>query len=89
DDQPLQPVSPAIGDPVLPRRDALARLTGLGPRGGLAAILLGLAVSFFALGYTAVYWRNADMDFMVIYNALALNDGRPQLYFDHPAYLTI
>src|ERR1700737_551385 len=30
-----------------------------------------------------------EMDFMVIYSALALNDGKPQLYFDHPAYLTI
>ena len=26
---------------------------------------------------------------MVIYNALVLNDGKPQLYFDHPAYITI
>ena len=29
------------------------------------------------------------MDFMVIYNALAMNDGKPQLFFDHTAYLTI
>ena len=29
------------------------------------------------------------MDFMVIYNALALNDGKPQQFFDHTAYLTI
>jgi len=36
-----------------------------------------------------IYWRNADMDFMVIYNALVLNDGKPQLFFDHTAYLTI
>jgi hypothetical protein len=26
---------------------------------------------------------------MVIYNALALNDGKPQLFFDHTAYITI
>jgi len=89
DDLPARPVSSATSDFALPQRDALARLTGLGPRGGLAAILLGLAVSFFALGFPAVYWRSADMDFMVIYNALVLNDGRPQQYFDHPAYLTI
>ncbi|MES2198378.1 MAG: hypothetical protein V4517_28495, partial [Pseudomonadota bacterium] len=31
----------------------------------------------------------ADMDFMVVYNALALNDGRPQHFFDHTAYVTI
>ena len=49
----------------------------------------GLAVSFFLFGYALIYWRNADMDFMVIYNALALNDGKPQLFFDHTAYLTI
>jgi hypothetical protein len=29
------------------------------------------------------------MDFMVIYNALVLNDGKPQLFFDHSAYITI
>src|SRR5207244_8122263 len=34
-------------------------------------------------------WRNADMDFMVIYSALAMNDGKPQQFLDHTAYLTI
>jgi hypothetical protein len=29
------------------------------------------------------------MDFMVIYNALVMNDGKPQHFFDHTAYLTI
>src|SRR5258707_3947934 len=29
------------------------------------------------------------MDFMVIYNPLVLNDGKPQLFFDHTAYITI
>ncbi|SHJ33592.1 hypothetical protein SAMN05444159_0351 [Bradyrhizobium lablabi] len=70
-------------------RDAFDRLTFLGWRWGLAAIVGGLAVSFFLFGYALIYWRNADMDFMVIYNALALNDGKPQLFFDHTAYLTI
>src|SRR3984957_2230767 len=69
--------------------DALAPLTFLGWRGGLAAIAASLAVSFFFYGYAVVYWRNADMDFMVIYNALVLNDGKPQLFFDHTGYLTI
>ncbi|UTD29400.1 hypothetical protein [Bradyrhizobium sp. WD16] len=72
-----------------PATDALDRLTGLGWSGGLAAILLALAASFALLGYTTVYWRHADMDFMVIYSSLALNDGQPQQFFDHPAYLTI
>src|ERR1700694_853809 len=70
-------------------KDAFDRLTFLGWRWGLAAITAGLAASFFLFGYAVIYWRNADMDFMVIYNALALNAGKPQLFFDHTAYLTI
>src|SRR5258708_27686492 len=70
-------------------QDALDRLTCLGWRWGLAAIVPGLAASFFLYGYALIYWRNADMDFMVIYNALALNNGKPQLFFDHTGYLTI
>jgi hypothetical protein len=70
-------------------RDALAPLTFLGWGAGLAAIVGSLAASFFLFGYALVYWRNADMDLMVIYNALILNDGRPQQFFDHTGYLTI
>jgi hypothetical protein len=70
-------------------KDAFDRLTFLGWRWGLAAITAGLAASFLLFGYAVIYWRNADMDFMVIYSALALNDGKPQLFFDHTAYLTI
>ena len=69
--------------------NALDRLTWFGWSGGLAAILAGLVVSFILFGYAVVYFRNADMDFMLIYNALVLNDGKPQAFFDHPAYLTI
>jgi hypothetical protein len=74
---------------IVAARDAFDRLTFLGWRGGLVAIVAGLAASFFLFGYALIYWRNADMDFMVIYNALTLNDGRPQTFFDHTAYLTI
>jgi hypothetical protein len=70
-------------------KDAFDRLTFLGWGWGLAAITAGLAASFFLFGYALIYWRNADMDFMVIYNALVLNDGKPQLFFDHTAYITI
>jgi hypothetical protein len=70
-------------------KDAFDRLTFLGWRWGLTAVVGGLALSFFLFGYALIYWRNADMDFMVIYNALAMNDGKPQLFFDHTAYLTI
>jgi len=69
--------------------DALAPLTFLGWRLGLAAIVAGLTASFFLYGYALVYWRNADMDLMVIYNAFALNDGKPQHFFDHTGYITI
>lgn len=48
-----------------------------------------MAASFLLAGYFVVYWRNADMDFMVVYNVLLLNDGQPQIYFDHPGYFTI
>ncbi|WP_284416961.1 MULTISPECIES: hypothetical protein [unclassified Bradyrhizobium] len=69
--------------------DPLDRLTPFGWRGGVAIALLLSFVSFVVVGYFTVYWRNADMDFMVIYNALAMNDGGAQAFFDHPAYLTI
>ena len=78
-----QPSHPPIGS------DTLDRLTFLGWRRSLAAIMAGLAVSFLLFGYFVVYWRNADMDFMVIYSALAMNAGKPQQYLDHTAYLTI
>jgi hypothetical protein len=70
-------------------KDIFDRLTFLGWRWGLAAIVAGFAASFFLIGYAVVYWRNADMDFMVVYNALILNDGKPRQFFDHTAYLTI
>jgi hypothetical protein len=70
-------------------KDTFARLTFFGWQWGLTAMVAGLALSFFLFGYAVIYWRNADMDFVVIYNALALNDGKPQHYFDHPAYITI
>ncbi len=84
DSQTSTPPSP--GDP---RSDALARLTPFGWNGGLAFILALLAASFFLAGYFVIYWRNADMDFMIVYNALVMNDGKPQAFFDHPSYFTI
>src|ERR1700691_5256672 len=79
----------ATEPPIDTAKDAFDRLTFLGWRGGLIAIVAGMAASFFLFGYALIYWRNADMDFMVIYNALALNDGKPQLFFDHTGYITI
>src|SRR3978361_750608 len=82
------PVSVTTPQPVAVK-DVLVRWTFLGWRWGLAAIVAGLAASFFLLGYALIYWRNADMDFMVIYNAFLLNEGKPQQFFDHTAYITI
>jgi hypothetical protein len=82
--------APTTQPPIIAaKEDAFDRLTFLGWRTGLTAIVAGLAASFFLFGYALIYWRNADMDLMVIYNALVLNDGKPQLFFDHTAYLTI
>jgi hypothetical protein len=84
-----QPLKSAATTGAAATKDAFDRVTFLGWRKGLAAIVLGLAASFFMFGYALVYWRNADMDFMVVYNALVLNDGKPQQFFDHTAYITI
>ena len=65
-----QPSSPAR---------SLERLTRFGWTGSLAIILATLTASFFLLGYFAIYWRSADMDLMVVYNAIVMNDGKPQL----------
>jgi hypothetical protein len=68
--------------------DAISRLTPFGWSGGLVFITALSAASFFLAGYFIIYWRNADMDFMVVYSALLLNDGQPA-FFPHPAYFTI
>src|SRR6266550_8091763 len=81
--------SPLNAPPKAAPMDNFDRLTFLGWRWGLAAIIAGLALSFFLFGYAVIYWRNADMDLMVSHSALALNDGKPQSFFDHTAYITI
>jgi hypothetical protein len=84
------PTRASISQPqIRAAQDALDRLTFLGWRWGLTAIVAGMAASFALFGYALIYWRNADMDLMVIYNALVLNDGKPQLFFDHTGYITI
>jgi hypothetical protein len=85
----MDPSSPAHSTHEPTAKDSFDRMTFLGWRNGLLAIVAGFTASFFLFGYALVYWRNADMDFMVVYNALVLNDGKPQQFFDHTAYLTI
>lgn len=69
--------------------DALQPLTLLGWRGGLITIFVGLLLTYPVFSYPVPYWRHGDMDLTSIYNAFLLNDGKPQEYFDHPAYFNI
>jgi hypothetical protein len=71
------------------RDDVLDRLTFLGWSGALAAIMAGLLLSFLLFGYFVVYYRYADMDLVLIHDALAMNVGHPVHYVDHPGYLII
>lgn len=72
------------------RRSAgLDGLIPFGWSGTLLATLGGLLISFLLFGFWWPYWRVADMDFMMVYQAFLLNAGRPQDFFDHPGYLDI
>ena len=55
------------------------------------ALVAGARARRFSCSATSlIYWRNADMDLMVIYNALVLNDGKPQqLLRSHRPIITI
>jgi hypothetical protein len=57
--------------------------------GGLLVFCAGMLASFLVAGFWYPYWRIADMDFWVVYNAFLLNVPLPQEYFDHPGYLSI
>jgi hypothetical protein len=57
--------------------------------GSLAGIVAGVVVSFFLLGFFWPYWRIADMDLWMVYEAWLFNDGLSQEWFDHPGYLNI
>jgi hypothetical protein len=65
------------------------RLVRVGWMGQLVITFTGMIASFLVAGFWYPYWRVADMDFFVVYNALLLNDHLPQEYFDHPGYLPI
>lgn len=65
------------------------RLVPFNWRGELLVIGLGMLASFLIAGFWYPYWRIADMDFWVVYNAFLLNVPLPQEYFAHPGYLSI
>lgn len=58
-------------------------------RGSIAVVVLGLVVSFLLFGFWWPYWKAADMDLWVVYEAFLRNERLPQEFFDHPAYLSI
>ncbi len=45
--------------------------------GELLVICFGMLLSFLVAGFWYPYWRVADMDFMIVYNALLLNAHWP------------
>lgn len=65
------------------------RLIKFNLAGQFIIIFAGMIVSFLIAGFWYPYWRVADMDFPIVYNALLLNDHLPQELFDHPGYLPI
>jgi hypothetical protein len=69
-------------------RRAVANVLFHGWKSSIAALVAGMAVSVFLFGFWMPYWRIADQDMILAYQALLLNDGRAQEYFDHPGYLS-
>ena len=57
--------------------------------GQFLVIFAGMLVSFLIAGFWFPFWRIADMDMFVVYNAFLLNAHLPQAFFDHPGYLPI
>ncbi len=57
--------------------------------GSLALIFVFFVALFFAFGFWWPYWRAADMDTWMVYEAFLLDDGLQQTYFAHPGFLTI
>jgi hypothetical protein len=67
----------------------LDRLVLFSWRNELLLICGCMLLSFLVAGFWYPYWRVADMDFFVVYNAFLLNTPLPQEFFDHPGYLSI
>jgi hypothetical protein len=80
---------PIVGVRGLPARSALQRVVPYTWTRHLLLICGVMLASFLIAGFWFPYWRVADMDFFVVYNAFLLNTPLPQEFFDHPAYLSI
>jgi hypothetical protein len=68
---------------------SLGRFTPLGWTQGLLAILAGLIASFFLFGFFSPYWRVADQDILLIFDAFLQNDGLPRQVDFHPVHLIV
>ena len=68
---------------------SLGRLTPLGWTRGLLVILAGLIVSFCLFRFFNPYWRVADQDILLIFDAFLQNDGLPRQFDFHPAHLIV
>ena len=76
-------------DPSSASVNGVYRLVPLSWSGEIVAILAGLIVSFFLFGYFSPYWRIADQDILLIYDALLQNEGLPREVVYHPAHLSV
>ena len=70
-------------------KDPFDRLVKFNWGGQFIFLFAAMTASFLVAGFWYPYWRVADMDFPIVYNALLLNDHLPQELFDHPGYLPI
>jgi hypothetical protein len=88
--QPITGRSAAFARRFAPRSTSpFDRLVLFSWRNELLLICGGMVLSFLLAGFWFPYWRVADMDFFVVYNAFLLNTPLPQEFFDHPGYLSI
>lgn len=71
------------------RRSAIPRLVPLNWAPQLLLILAGLTLSFFLFGFLSPYWRVADQDLLIVYDAFLQNDGQPREITFHPAHLIV
>jgi hypothetical protein len=67
----------------------LDRLCPLGWTTSILAILAGLIVSFFVFGFWMPYWRIADQDILLIYDAFLQNQHLPREITIHPGHLSV
>jgi hypothetical protein len=76
-------------DPSAAPVNGIYRLVPFGWATEILAILAGLVVSFFLFGYFNPYWRIADQDILLVYDALLQNQGLPREVVYHPAHLSV